>query len=235
MSKVYPIILVPPMWSGEYYRDNRNGILYRTLGFLGYPGYCVGTDGRVWSRLVLRGLGSRRGTTSYLGRRWRRLRPVRGRNGYLLVTLCTGRARRNFFIHRLVLLAFVGPCPPGIQCRHLNGSPADNRVENLAWGTAKEDADDKRRHGTLTVGARNGSRRHPDRLARGDRHGSRTHPENVLRGEQHPQARLTAGQVRNLRRLYATGKYSYTGLARLVGVSAVAIGQIVRGETWVHV
>ena len=34
-------------------------------------------------------------------------------------------------VHRLVLEAFVGPNPPGLECCHNNGDPSDNRVENL--------------------------------------------------------------------------------------------------------
>jgi DNA invertase Pin-like site-specific DNA recombinase len=49
-----------------------------------------------------------------------------------------------------VLEAFVGECPPGHECRHLNGNKTDNRVENLAWGTSAENARDRVRHGTTT-------------------------------------------------------------------------------------
>ena len=56
--------------------------------------------------------------------------------------------QRSHYVHRLVLEAFVGPCPPGQQCRHLNGIPTDNRLENLAWGTPSEDNFDRIRHGT---------------------------------------------------------------------------------------
>jgi len=48
----------------------------------------------------------------------------------------------------LVATAFHGPCPDGQQCRHLNGDPADNRSDNLKWGTPSEQAHDKVRHGT---------------------------------------------------------------------------------------
>lgn len=34
------------------------------------------------------------------------------------------------------------------MCRHLNGNPYDNRLENLAWGTPSENMLDKVRHGT---------------------------------------------------------------------------------------
>jgi hypothetical protein len=52
-------------------------------------------------------------------------------------------------VHRMVLEAFVGPCPLEMECRHLNGDPADNRLVNLCWGTKKENALDKQRHGTI--------------------------------------------------------------------------------------
>ena len=51
--------------------------------------------------------------------------------------------------HRLLLLTFVGPPPfPGAQVRHLDGNPMNNALDNLAWGTAKENAADRDRHGT---------------------------------------------------------------------------------------
>lgn len=65
-------------------------------------------------------------------------------NGYQRVSL--GNTQR--YVHRLVLEAFVGPCPPGKQCRHLNGDKADNKLTNLAWGTPSENNYDRVRHGT---------------------------------------------------------------------------------------
>jgi hypothetical protein len=41
-------------------------------------------------------------------------------------------------VHRLVCEAFNGPPEPGQVCMHLNENSADNRPENLAWGTQKE-------------------------------------------------------------------------------------------------
>lgn len=39
------------------------------------------------------------------------------------------------------VLAFVGPRPAGCAgARHLNGIQTDNRLENLAWGTAAENS-----------------------------------------------------------------------------------------------
>jgi hypothetical protein len=49
-------------------------------------------------------------------------------------------------IHLLVLTTFVGPCPPGWQCRHLDGNRRNARLSNLKWGTPAENLADKRRH-----------------------------------------------------------------------------------------
>jgi hypothetical protein len=51
-------------------------------------------------------------------------------------------------VHKLVLLAFVGPNPPKYECLHANGDPADNRLVNLRWGTRSENIQDAVRHGT---------------------------------------------------------------------------------------
>jgi len=66
-------------------------------------------------------------------------------DGYLATTI-----NYDFvFVHTLVLTAFVGPRPPSLEARHLNGNPQDNRwPENLAWGTHSENEKDKIKHGT---------------------------------------------------------------------------------------
>lgn len=69
-------------------------------------------------------------------------------NGYRYVHLHSGGPRRNVQVHSLVLTAFVGARPDGLVSRHLDGNPANNRVDNLAWGTESENALDSVRHGT---------------------------------------------------------------------------------------
>lgn len=70
--------------------------------------------------------------------------------GYAMVTLCPpGKPRRHAYVHHLVLEAFVGPCPLDMECRHLDGNPANNRPDNLAWGTKQENTADKVVHGTM--------------------------------------------------------------------------------------
>lgn len=72
-------------------------------------------------------------------------------------------------VHQLVLLTFVGPCPDGYETRHKNGKPSDNRLENLQYGTPKQNDDDRTAHGTR------------------------------LRGEHHGRARLTPSDIANIR------------------------------------
>lgn len=94
--------------------------------------YWVSDEGQVWSR-------PRRGTSGGL------LTPYWDSEGYLRVSLYTGE-RRIGKVHRLMLEAFVGP-DDGRQCRHLDGDRANNRLENLVWGTPSENMKDRVRHG----------------------------------------------------------------------------------------
>lgn len=51
-------------------------------------------------------------------------------------------------VHRLVLEAFVGPCPEGMEGCHGDGDPTNNSLGNLRWDTATSNQLDKVRHGT---------------------------------------------------------------------------------------
>lgn len=73
----------------------------------------------------------------------------KGNLSYLMVALYDGRGmsgRKDRYIHRLVLEAFVGPCPEGMEARHINGDHQDNRLENLCWGTKEENMKDRVLH-----------------------------------------------------------------------------------------
>ena len=49
----------------------------------------------------------------------------------------------DFYVHRLICLAFHGDPPfEGALVRHLDGNPQNNTPENLAWGTLLENASD---------------------------------------------------------------------------------------------
>src|SRR5712691_3060160 len=69
-------------------------------------------------------------------RRGQVLKPFPGRNGYLSVDLSRDEVQTRRTMHRLVLEAFIGPCPAGQEARHgPGGSRTDNRLTNLCYGT----------------------------------------------------------------------------------------------------
>lgn len=59
--------------------------------------------------------------------------------------------------HRLVLKAFVGECPEGMEGCHNDGNPQNNHISNLRWDTPKNNHADKIRHGTTNRGERCGT------------------------------------------------------------------------------
>ena len=84
--------------------------------------------------------------------RERIMRSRRKSNGYLTVALRRDHRLTSVHIHRLVLEAFVGPCPEGHETRHRDGSRDNNRLGNLHWGTRRENTLDKIKHGTHRYG-----------------------------------------------------------------------------------
>ncbi|MCV7004138.1 NUMOD4 motif-containing HNH endonuclease [Mycolicibacterium alvei] len=106
-------------------------------------GYEVSDLGHVRSvdRIVARSDGS---TQRVLGRM---IRPTTHRSGHLRVMLHRNGKRATRYVHRLVLEAFSGPAPPGMEmCRHWNDDCRDNRAENLVWGTDDQNRQDRVRN-----------------------------------------------------------------------------------------
>jgi hypothetical protein len=165
-----------------------------------FPGYRVGNDGSVWT--CWRTCRSGSAMTS----NWKRLKAlIHKRRGYLYVNLSRDGGYKSNRIHRLVLRAFVGPCPDGMECRHLDGDPKNNLLTNLAWGTQKENREDCAAH------------------------------EHYQKGEKHSQAKLTAEQVLDVRRRYAAGGVFLRELAEELGVSLTGIHAIIQRRNWTHI
>ena len=76
----------------------------------------------------------------------RKVHTGREQDGYIKHHLQDNNGNRwHVFAHQLVAHAFLGPCPKGLQVRHLNDIGCDNRVNNLAYGTTKQQGEDRRR------------------------------------------------------------------------------------------
>lgn len=127
----------------EERRTTMNHEIWRQIpGWEGY--YEVSNLGHV--RSMDRIVSTSRGNRFYKGKI---LNSGTNRHGYPLVALSMpGKPCQSKKIHRLVLLAFCGPCPDGMEACHNNGNRADARLENLRWDTPSNNHLDKRRHGT---------------------------------------------------------------------------------------
>lgn len=79
------------------------------------------------------------------------LRPGRMTAGHMSVSL--GR-HNSIPVHTLVLTAFLGLRPEGMEACHNNGNPSDNRLPNLRWDTRSSNLHDAVRHGTKPIGER---------------------------------------------------------------------------------
>lgn len=106
-----------------------------------FPAYQVSSLGRI-RRVVIGGKGRKpallSGSIRYYG----------GRPVARMVILRKDGKTYCVRVHRLVLLAFVGPCPEGKVACHFDGNPEHNHVPNLRWDTMKANQQDSLRHGT---------------------------------------------------------------------------------------
>lgn len=101
-----------------------------------YPDYLVSDEGE-----VVRHTGGQGATAG------RVLKPYRNKRGYCSVSLYQGNSGRRRYVHHLVLTAFVGPCPEGMEACHGNDIKDDNRLSNLRWDTHSENHKDRVRLG----------------------------------------------------------------------------------------
>jgi hypothetical protein len=116
-----------------------------------FPGYRVSNYG-VAESCRRPGPGVRR-----LSESWHQLTWVIDKaTGYARVTLRRDGKSIHVAIHTLVLNAFVGPCPSGMECLHDDGNKLNNRLDNLSWGTRKANQEDRIRHGTSNRGTKQG-------------------------------------------------------------------------------
>ena len=133
------------------------------------------------------------------------LKPVPNNDGYLRVSLSIRGQRTFFSVHALVCAAFIGPRPDGMDIRHLNGDSLYNCVENLVYGTSKENYADMLLHGTVA-------------------------PKH---GEHNGRAKLTETDVRKIRRMLGEGLYQRE-IADMFGVHQSQISCIKLRRSWSH-
>lgn len=110
----------------------------------GFDGYFASCDGHVWSVVK----------SNQEGTKPRKLKGLLDSKGYLRVNVRRGSlGNKAVLVHRLVLFAFVGPCPDGFQACHNDGSRTNNAPSNLRWDSGKNNYADRIRHGTAAKGS----------------------------------------------------------------------------------
>jgi hypothetical protein len=103
----------------------------RWLPCPGWEGFYEISDcGRV--RSVNRTINTSAGPKRYQGRI---LSPGRKGKGYLIVQFWRVGRPTHQAVHQLVLEAFVGPCPQGLEGCHNDGNPSNNHLSNLRYDT----------------------------------------------------------------------------------------------------
>lgn len=126
-------------------------------------------------------------------------------NGYWCVKISKNGSRKSksAFVHRLVAMAFLPPRPSELhEIAHNDGDRKNNHCSNLRWATRTENVADTAIHGTRSWGERNG------------------------------HARLTVGQVSDIRQRLAIGGITQRELAIEYGISQPHVSAIKAGRFW---
>ncbi len=136
-------------------------------------------------------------------------------------TYCAFRVDgKTVLAHRFIYETTYGPIPAGLFVCHHCDNRRCVRPDHLFLGTAGDNNHDRAVKGRSGANIGRYMRDHPDRRAKGER--------------QH-SAKLTADQVREIRRAYGNQEMSQRVLARAYGVTKSSIQAIVRGEHWRHI
>jgi len=118
----------------------------------GLKDYRIDRQGRVWSCLKP---GGAFGGVKRTGK-WKQITIYFGKTGHDYGRVNIQGTPR--LVHRLVLAAFVGPCPKGMEARHFpDRSRRNNKVSNLKYGTRLQNIHDRIFHGTDNRGSRSGT------------------------------------------------------------------------------
>lgn len=123
---------------------------------------------------------------------------------YVSAYLEKNRRQYKVKVHGLVMLAFVGPRPVGMEVNHKDANKHNNFLSNLEYVTPSENMQHAHANGLMVSYA----------------------------GSENPFSKLNEIKVRKIRRLYGTGRYTQKILGEKFGVSQGTVGKIVNGTAW---
>ena len=126
--------------------------------------------------------------------------------GYARVCLQRNGSKQERRVHCLVMAAFLGPPPAGMNVNHKNGKKNDNCLSNLEYTSVLQNV----RHSIDVLGR-----------------------STWARGENHYCAKLNEKKVLELRRLRAQG-WTHRAIAGKLGVTESTIRKVIRRGSWKH-
>lgn len=144
-------------------------VKYRSIP--GFPGYRVGDDGSVWSCW--------HGQPRMMTRRWVKRKVKANRSQYRRVVLSVNKKKYRFRVHELIAAVFIGPRPKGMYVIHGPKGSRCDALDNISYGTPKQNQMDRIRDGTACLGSK------------------------------HPNSKLVESQVREIMSLKAKGLSQY--------------------------
>lgn len=109
----------------------------------GYPGYHISKRGKIYSRWDVNGKG-------ILSKRYHLKQPHLNKKGRYIIGLSQpGIGTTKWLVHRLVALVYL-PNPEGLPyvC-HKDSVPTNNSVNNLYWGTQKDNMSQASKEGRM--------------------------------------------------------------------------------------
>lgn len=136
------------------------------------------------------------------------LKQVNHTNGRLGVGLSKNGKEKTHCTSRLVIEAFVGPRPMGMECCHNDGNPQNNYISNLRYDTHKNNMKDMKKHGTFS-------------------------PPPIHLDSDNPNSKMDRSSIVKIRKLLQKG-VRVLDIAKLFGVHITTIYRIKNKETWGH-
>lgn len=118
-----------------------DGIIFRPIP--GFRCYCINSIGNVWTVLV---------DKNTVGNKWSQIRVTCEDRYPALWLISDNRKSVKRCIHHLMLMIFVGPRPNGMLALHKDDNPKNNNIDNLRWGTRRDNWLDCRNNGLAPVG-----------------------------------------------------------------------------------
>jgi hypothetical protein len=147
------------------------------------------------------------------------MKPAKDANGYLRTSILINGKNTTIKMHRLVAQAFIENPLNKPQVNHIDFDRTNNKLENLEWCTASENAMHSVKEGRFNTFKK----------------GEKQHKNCLKRGEDNGKAVLTEKDVLEIRAKFKPRVYTRKMLALEYGVKDCTIKDVILRRSWNHV